>query len=42
LAVQVGPLTPGQSRSIRGKIYLFPGTKEDCVARYRKDFPSPG
>lgn len=39
LSVRVGPLKQGESRSIRGKIYLFNGTKEDCLNKYRKDFP---
>jgi len=38
-SVRVGPLKPGQSKAIRGKIYLFPGTKEDLLQRYRAAFP---
>lgn len=38
LSVQVGPLKPGEKKEIRGKIYLFQGTKKDCHARYLRDF----
>ena len=38
LCVRVGPLKPQESRTIRGRIYLFQGTKEDLLAKYRKDF----
>lgn len=34
LAVGVGPLKPGESRVIRGRIYLFPGTREDCYKAF--------
>ena len=39
LSVNVGPLSQGESREIRGKIYLFKGTKEELLERYREDFP---
>lgn len=38
LGVQVGPLKRGESRTIRGKAYLFEGDKEECLRRYRADF----
>ena len=38
LSVNVGPLKQGETRSIRGKVYLFKGTKEALFARYREDF----
>ncbi len=38
LSIRVGPLKPGESREIRGKIYLFHGTKEDLLKRYRSEF----
>ena len=41
VGVRVGPLQPGGSRTIRGRLYLFPGTKEECVAGFRRDFPAP-
>jgi hypothetical protein len=38
LSVLVGPLKPGETRQVRGKIYLFRGSKEDCYRRYLTDF----
>ena len=38
LSVRVGPLKTGESKTIKGKIYLFKGSKEDCLNRYFKDF----
>ena len=38
LCVRVGPLPRGESRTVRGRIYLFQGTAEDCLERYRRDF----
>jgi hypothetical protein len=37
-SVRVGPLKRGESKTIRGKIYLLKGKKEDVLERYRKDF----
>ena len=39
LSIRVGPLTPGESKSIRGKMYLFEGSKEDLLKKLKKDFP---
>lgn len=39
LAVRVGPLKQGQTKTVRGKIYLFAGNRKDCLARFRTDFP---
>ena len=39
--VRIGPLQPGASRTLRGRLYLFRGTKHDCVERFRRDFPNP-
>jgi len=36
---RVGGLKPGQSKTIRGKIYLMPADFAELRARYRKDFP---
>lgn len=33
LCINVGPLKPGESKTIRGRIYLFQGTKEECFDR---------
>jgi len=38
--VRVGPLAPGQTKTIRGKLYLLRGSRSDCLQRFRKDFPS--
>lgn len=38
LCIRVGPLKKGQTRTIRGRIYLFEGDREDCLRRYCKDF----
>ena len=38
LCARVGPLKRNEKRTIRGKVYLFEGTKEDCLRRYRADF----
>jgi hypothetical protein len=40
LSVRVGPLKKGETKTIRGKIYLFEGSKEDCFEKYRRDFPN--
>lgn len=37
--VRIGPLPAGGSREIRGRLYLFKGTKEECTERFRRDFP---
>ena len=39
LSIRVGPLKRGESRTIRGRAYLFQGTKEECLARFRRDVP---
>ena len=38
--VRVGPLARKQTKTIRGKLYLFKGSKTDCLAKFRKDFSS--
>jgi hypothetical protein len=38
LSVNFGPLKRAESRTIRGRIYLVPGTKEQCLAKYLKEF----
>jgi glyoxylase-like metal-dependent hydrolase (beta-lactamase superfamily II) len=37
VAVEVGPLRQGASRTIRGRIYLMTGRVEDCWERYRRE-----
>jgi hypothetical protein len=38
--IRVGALKPNESRTIRGRLYLFNGTKEDCLAKFGKAFPA--
>jgi len=38
LSIRVGPLKMGETKTIRGKIYLVAESKEDCLKRFRKDF----
>ena len=40
LSIRVGPLKPGETKTILGKIYLFDGNKEDFLEKYERDFPS--
>ena len=36
---RLGGLVPGQSKTIRGKIYIVPADIKQLVARYERDFP---
>jgi hypothetical protein len=36
--IRVGPLPRGRSKIVRGKIYLMPGNKDDCLRAFRADF----
>ena len=38
LSTRVGPLKRGQSRELRGHIYLLPGNKEDLLEAWQDDF----
>ncbi len=38
LCINVGPLEVGKSKKIKGRIYLFEGTREDGLAKYKRDF----
>ncbi len=38
LSVRVGPLKKGQKKTIRGRIYLLKGSKENCLKHFKKDF----
>lgn len=38
LSVRVGPLKPGESKRIRGRMYLFPGDKQKLLERFQADF----
>jgi hypothetical protein len=37
---RIGGLQPGESKTIRGKIYLMPTDFSALLARYRRDFPT--
>ena len=39
LSIRAGPLEPGESKAVRGKMYLFEGTKNDLLKKLKKDFP---
>ncbi len=41
LSVRIGPMKPGESKTIRGRIYLLPGKKHDVLQRYHADFAAP-
>jgi hypothetical protein len=36
---RVGGLAPGETKQIRGKLYIVPANVEKLVARYQRDFP---
>jgi len=39
-SIRVGPLKAGESKTVRGRIFLFPGSRRDCLERFTKEFPS--
>jgi len=41
-SVRVGPLAPGQASKIRGRVYLFKGSREDLWERHRRQFLDAG
>lgn len=38
---RIGGLQPGETKTIRGKIYITENDPEKLMARYREDFPNP-
>jgi hypothetical protein len=36
---RIGPVKPGETKKIRGKIYLLPNDVPQLLRRYRRDFP---
>jgi hypothetical protein len=38
LSIRVGPLKRGEKKRVRGRIYLFEGSKEDCLRIYEEEF----
>jgi hypothetical protein len=39
---RIGGLKPGQSKNIRGKLYVLPANTESLLRRYEHDFPEHG
>ena len=39
---RIGGLAPGETKDVRGKIYVAPANVEALLARYRADFPEHG
>ncbi|HIG17571.1 MAG TPA: hypothetical protein EYQ31_09960 [Candidatus Handelsmanbacteria bacterium] len=37
-SIHIGPLRRGETRTVRGRIYILKTTPEQVVERYRKDF----
>jgi hypothetical protein len=37
LSVRVGPLKRGETRTVKGRVYLFEGKKEDLLKRHQKE-----
>ncbi len=38
LSVRVGPLKKDETKTVRGRIYLFDGDKDDCLKRFMEEF----
>jgi hypothetical protein len=36
---RIGGLQPKETKTVRGKLYLFPNNPDAFLARYRADFP---
>lgn len=37
--IRVGPLKRAEKKTVRGRIYLFPGARTNCLQRWRRAFP---
>jgi hypothetical protein len=37
-SIRVGPLKPAEKKRVKGRVYLFEGTKTDCVRKFGNDF----
>ncbi|MFB3827185.1 MAG: hypothetical protein ACE15B_10465 [Bryobacteraceae bacterium] len=37
-SIRVGPLKRNASKTLRGKLYLFRGGRQDCLERFQRDF----
>lgn len=40
VSICVGPLKQGQTKEIKGKVYIFPGSKETCFEKFLGEFGS--
>jgi hypothetical protein len=38
---RIGGLAPGETKTIRGKLYVVPADEKALVVRYQRDFPQP-
>jgi hypothetical protein len=38
LSVKIGPLKKGETKTVKGRMYLFEGSKKDCLQAFKKDF----
>lgn len=38
VCVRVGPLRRKETKTVRGKLYLFQGSRTDCLRRFQEDF----
>ena len=36
---RIGGLQPGETKTIRGKMYLLPADEDELIVRFREDFP---
>ncbi len=41
VCVRLGPLRQKESKTVRGRLYLFRGSRQDCLARFREDLGIP-
>lgn len=39
-SIRVGPLKRGESKTIRGRLFLFPGNRQDALDRWHREFPN--
>lgn len=39
-SIRVGGLKAGESKTVRGRLFLFPGSRRDGLERFRKEFPT--
>ncbi len=37
-SIRAGALAPGETATVHGKVYLFAGTRHDCIEKFKADF----